>query len=77
MNAQPDYFANHEKARKFPWTLYHTPLERDLARFLPDAAIERFAKLVRWAVSDPIVAVDSPHAYEYMIVAEAAEPLSR
>src|SRR5437867_7549355 len=31
---QPDYFANHDRARKFPWTLYHAPLERDLARFL-------------------------------------------
>src|SRR5262245_18556715 len=40
---------------------------------LPDAAIAPLAKLVRWAVSDPIVPVDSPHAYEYMIVAEAAE----
>ena len=36
MTQQPDYFANHEKARKFPWTLYHAPLERDLARFLAD-----------------------------------------
>lgn len=44
-----------------------------LARFLPDAAIAPFAKLVRWAVSDPIVPVDSPHAYEYLIIAEAAE----
>ena len=44
-----------------------------LARFLPDAAIAPLAKLVRWAVSDPVVPVDSPHAYEYMIVAEAAE----
>jgi len=34
MNAQPDYFANHARGRKFPWTLYHTPLERDLAAFL-------------------------------------------
>ena len=33
---QPDYFANHDKARTFPWTLYHAPLERDLARFLRD-----------------------------------------
>jgi len=33
---QSDYFANHAKARKFPWTLYHRPLERDLARFLAD-----------------------------------------
>ena len=29
-----DYFANHERARQFPWTLYHAPLERDLVRFL-------------------------------------------
>jgi SAM-dependent methyltransferase len=40
MNAQPDYFANHEKARKFPWTLYHAPLEHDLGRFLDRAAEE-------------------------------------
>lgn len=36
MSASTDYFANHEKARKFPWTLYHAPLEKDLARFLAD-----------------------------------------
>jgi len=29
-----DYFANHRRARQFPWTLYHAPLERDLAAFL-------------------------------------------
>jgi SAM-dependent methyltransferase len=34
MPEQPDYFANHERARKFPWTLYHAPLERDLGHFL-------------------------------------------
>jgi len=34
MNAQPDYFANHQRARQFPWTLYHAPIEHDLARFL-------------------------------------------
>jgi len=33
---QPDYFVNHAKARRFPWTLYHRPLEADLARFLAD-----------------------------------------
>jgi SAM-dependent methyltransferase len=38
--AQPDYFANHERARKFPWTLYHAPLERDLAHFLERVASE-------------------------------------
>lgn len=31
-----DYFANHVRARKFPWSLYHQPLEKDLARFLGD-----------------------------------------
>jgi hypothetical protein len=43
-----------------------------LAALLPDAALAPFAKIVRWAVSDPIVAADSPHAYEYMIIADAA-----
>ena len=38
--AQPDYFANHERARKFPWTLYHAPLERDLDKFLATVAGE-------------------------------------
>jgi SAM-dependent methyltransferase len=33
---QSDYFANHVRARKFPWSLYHQPLEKDLARFLGD-----------------------------------------
>lgn len=40
MTAQPDYFANHERARKFPWTLYHAPLERDLGSFLARVADE-------------------------------------
>jgi SAM-dependent methyltransferase len=44
-----------------------------LAKYLPDRAIEPFAKLVRWAVSDPIVPADSPTAYEYLIVADAVE----
>jgi hypothetical protein len=35
-----DYFVNHERARQFPWTLYHQPLERDLARFLRQVAAE-------------------------------------
>ena len=45
-----------------------------LARFLPDAALAPFTRLVRWAVSDPLVPADSPTAYEYMIIADAAEP---
>jgi len=44
-----------------------------LARFLPRAVLAPAARLVRWAVSDPLVAVDSPTAYEYLIVADAAE----
>jgi hypothetical protein len=43
-----------------------------LARILPDSVIAPLAKLMRWAVSDPIVPADSPHAYEYLIVAHAA-----
>ncbi len=44
-----------------------------LARWLPDAILSPAAKLVRWAVSDPLVPADSPTAYEYMIIAEAVE----
>jgi 2-polyprenyl-3-methyl-5-hydroxy-6-metoxy-1,4-benzoquinol methylase len=35
-----DYFANHARARQFPWTLYHQPLERDLAAFLRQVSAE-------------------------------------
>lgn len=35
-----DYFGNHTRARRFPWTLYHRPLEEDLARFLSCVAAE-------------------------------------
>jgi SAM-dependent methyltransferase len=38
---QGDYFANHARARQFPWTLYHAPLERDLAGFLEVVADEQ------------------------------------
>lgn len=48
-----------------------------LARYVPNAMLAPFAKLVRWAVSDPLVAADSPTAYEYMIIAEAIEPPAR
>jgi len=39
-SAQGDYFANHARARQFPWTLYHRPLEADLGRFLRQVAAE-------------------------------------
>jgi 2-polyprenyl-3-methyl-5-hydroxy-6-metoxy-1,4-benzoquinol methylase len=35
---QPDYFVNHPRAAKFPWSLYHRPLERHLAEFLGQLA---------------------------------------
>jgi len=44
-----------------------------LARFLPDRALAPFTRLVRWAVTDPLVPADSPTAYEYMIIADATE----
>jgi SAM-dependent methyltransferase len=36
-----DYFANHERARRFPWSIYHAPLERDLSAFLARVADEK------------------------------------
>src|SRR4051812_40832301 len=44
-----------------------------LARYLPRAALAPAVRLVRWAVSDPLVPVDSPTAYEYLLIADAAE----
>jgi 2-polyprenyl-3-methyl-5-hydroxy-6-metoxy-1,4-benzoquinol methylase len=38
--AQGDYFANHARARRFPWTIYHRPIEADLGRFLRQVAVE-------------------------------------
>ncbi|HET7501590.1 MAG TPA: class I SAM-dependent methyltransferase [Kofleriaceae bacterium] len=43
-----------------------------LARYLPRAALSPAVRLVRWAVTDPLCPPDSPKAYEYLIVAEAA-----
>jgi 2-polyprenyl-3-methyl-5-hydroxy-6-metoxy-1,4-benzoquinol methylase len=36
MASPNDYFANHRRVRRFPWSLYHGPLEADLGRFLRD-----------------------------------------
>lgn len=41
MTEGTDYFANHARARQFPWTLYHAPLESDLAKFLRQVAAEQ------------------------------------
>lgn len=35
-----DYFSNHARARRFPWSLYHAPLERNLSTFLRTVADE-------------------------------------
>jgi SAM-dependent methyltransferase len=39
-------------------------------RGVPDALLRPLARLVARAVTDPLVDADSPHAYEYVIVAE-------
>jgi len=44
-----------------------------LAQFLPGNLLSPVVRLVKWAVDDPLVQVDSPTAYEYLIVAEAEE----
>ena len=44
-----------------------------LARYIPDRALAPLAKLVRWAVTDPLVPASSPTAYEYLIIADADE----
>lgn len=44
-----------------------------LIKFVPDSLLGPAVRLVKWAVSDPLVPVDSPTAYEYLIVAEAAD----
>ncbi len=40
MSDPNDYFANHARARQFPWTLYHSPLERNLSRFLGEVSAD-------------------------------------
>jgi len=42
-----------------------------LTRLVPDSAMAPLARLLSWALSDPLIDADSPHAYEYMIVADA------
>ena len=44
-----------------------------LLRLVPDRALAPLRDLMTWAVADPLVPVDSPHAYEYVIVAECAD----
>lgn len=44
-----------------------------LYKYLPDAALAPLTKLVSWAIQDPLVPPDSPHAYEYMIIASCGD----
>jgi SAM-dependent methyltransferase len=44
-----------------------------LYKYLPDAVLAPLGKLITWAVHDPIVPAESPHAYEYMIIATRTE----
>lgn len=45
----------------------------ELYRYLPDAALRPLASMVRWATANPLVPPESPHAYEYMIIATTDE----
>ena len=69
MEAQPDYFANHERARQFPWTLYHQPLERDLERFLGAVASEHPRGEVMIVGCGLLHEIDAaPHGLSYYVV---------
>lgn len=41
MTDRTDYFVNHVRTRRFPWSLYHEPLERDLTDFLAGVAARK------------------------------------
>lgn len=43
-----------------------------LVQLAPESAVAPGARLLSWALTDPLVASDSPHAYEYLIVADAS-----
>ncbi len=47
-----------------------------LLRHLPTRAVLPLERVLEWALSDPIVEVDAPTAYEYVIVA-SVRPMSR
>lgn len=44
-----------------------------LLRRVPDAWLRPLARVVARAVTDPLVGTDSPHAYEYVLVADPVE----
>jgi SAM-dependent methyltransferase len=64
-----DYFANHVRARQFPWTLYHQPLERDLERFLGAVASEHPRGEVMIVGCGLLHEIDAaPHGLSYYVV---------
>ncbi len=46
MSTAADYFSNHARVRRFPWSLYHGPLEASLQAFLELVAQENAEALV-------------------------------
>lgn len=47
MNSQQsDYYSNHIRSIKFPWSLYHRPLESSLSHFLEEVASQSEAPKV-------------------------------
>jgi 2-polyprenyl-3-methyl-5-hydroxy-6-metoxy-1,4-benzoquinol methylase len=45
-DGESDYFVNQGRSRRFPWSLYHAPLERSLGAFLDLVARERTSATV-------------------------------
>jgi 2-polyprenyl-3-methyl-5-hydroxy-6-metoxy-1,4-benzoquinol methylase len=55
-----DYFVNHPRATRFPWSIYHRPLERSLAGFLDGVA--------RAAASPRVLVVGGGYLHELPLV---------
>ena len=72
MADQGDYFANHARARQFPWTLYHQPLERDLAKFLAEVPAQGEVLVVGCGLLHEIDAAPAGLAYTVADIDERA-----
>lgn len=51
----PDYFRNHDRRLKFPWSLYHRPIQNRLVRMM-NARTSRITVLVVGCGLEPFVA---------------------
>jgi SAM-dependent methyltransferase len=67
-----DYFANHARARQFPWTLYHRPLERDLARWLGEVQADGEVLVVGCGLLHEIDAAPAGLRYHVVDIDERA-----